>query len=117
MLPFPSVLSTKIFPCIISVSFLVMESPRPVPPNFFMLCPDACLKASNIFALSHSAIPMPVSSIEILKSTLLLFLEVVPFSESFTYPLSVNFTAFPTRFNSICLTLTSSRRILSSKSS
>jgi hypothetical protein len=42
-------------------SSLLMERPSPVPPNFLLVDPSACWKASKISFCLSSGMPMPES--------------------------------------------------------
>ena len=59
--PLPGVLSTPIWPPIISTSCLEIARPRPVPPYLRVVEPSACEKAWNKYGSPSGAMPMPVS--------------------------------------------------------
>ena len=98
-LPRPTSLSRPIVPPINSVSRLAMASPSPVPPNRRVVDASACENDSKIRSRTSSAMPMPVSLTSNLSSRRP-FTSPTTRTVTPTSPLSVNFTAFDTRFRS-----------------
>ena len=62
VLPRCGVLSTRISPPSRRAISRLIESPSPVPPNFRLVVPSACWKASKMSCCLSFAMPMPVSS-------------------------------------------------------
>ena len=104
LLPLSSSLLNSMYPPKSLASSLLMESPSPVPPNFLLVEPSACWKASKIKPCLSKGIPNPVSDTVNIRAFNALFFS----SLSFTDPLAVNFIALESRFFKIC-----SNRILS----
>ena len=69
MLPTPASLSAQMLPPIISTSRLLIESPRPVPPNLRVVDVSAWVNAWNSRAACSGVMPMPVSRTENLNFT------------------------------------------------
>lgn len=65
--PSPSLLLTEILPLIFSISYLLRQSPRPVPPNCLDMAGFPYLKAMNSSSSSSSLIPAPLSITSILN--------------------------------------------------
>ena len=61
--PLPGSLSALMVPFSSSTSFLLIESPSPVPSNIRLPPKSCCSKGSNILAINSSDIPIPVSLI------------------------------------------------------
>ena len=97
-------LSTLIFPPSISISFLQIANPRPVPPKRLVVSADACVKLSKISVCFSFGIPIPVSTT--LNSNFD-WLPILPVSATriFIPPLRVNFRALDKRFDKIWLSL------------
>src|SRR6266568_797829 len=92
--PVPRLDSTHMRPPCMSIIFLAMVRPRPVPPFFRVLELSACWNSSKTFCWSTAAIPGPVSDTATIN---------VPFAEvtcTPTSPTSVNLIALPTRLRS-----------------
>src|SRR5262249_44219221 len=60
--PCPNSLSAQMRPPCISTNFLVMLSPRPVPPNSLVMVASACRNSANMLSSWCWGIPMPVSA-------------------------------------------------------
>src|SRR6266853_6573140 len=60
--PVPSSLSTQIRPPCISMNFLLMLRPRPVPPCSLAMVASLCLNSKNTESSWLGAIPIPVSA-------------------------------------------------------
>ncbi len=99
VLPMPGVLCREIVPPISSTSCLLMASPSPLPPNLRVVELSAWTKGRN--SLSHPSLvmPSPVSRTEKRNCTVDSLRETVS-TDTTTSPLSVNFTALPTRLSS-----------------
>ena len=97
--PSPSTLLTSIVPPSKCASFLVMESPRPVPPYLRVLEPSTCRNSSKMYCRAWEGIPIPVSETAILSR------ESSNTAESFTSPSSVNLSALLRRLMIICFNL------------
>ena len=96
LVPFPSSLSTLIFPPFASTKSLHRKSPKPVPASLFVPCVVKCssfLKSLFRFSL---LIPIPVSITEIRTESFFISDEIVTFPS-----LGVNLSAFPTKFRKI----------------
>ena len=113
--PFPSVLSTPIWPPINSTNCLEIARPKPVPPYFLVVEASTWVKDWNSFFWSPGAIPIPVSlTLNSRKSERLLpSFNGWIFSKNFWSPLAVNnpgilpvetsITTSPTSVNLIAL--------------
>ncbi len=97
--PSPSTLLTSIVPPRRWVNFLVMESPRPVPPCSRVLEPSTCRNSSKMYSRASEEIPIPVSETAILSEA------SSTAAESFTSPSSVNLSALLRRLMMICFSL------------
>lgn len=95
-LPSPGVLLAEMVPPIISTSFFEMESPRPVPPWVLVVDFSAWLNELNNFGSLSDGIPMPESQTENSSCTILSVFSNC-FTDNTMLPVSVNFTAFPSR--------------------
>ena len=62
--PMPGMLSSQMRPPISSISRAEIVRPRPVPPNFRVVDPSACVNAWKIASCLSAGIPIPVSCIE-----------------------------------------------------
>src|SRR6185436_17810723 len=60
--PLPGALSTQMRPPCISTNFLVIDSPRPVPPYSEAMVASVCLNSVNRPAIFSGWMPMPVSA-------------------------------------------------------
>jgi len=100
MVPSPNFESTVIFPWWISTSSFTIESPIPVPPSFMKAGFVTLKKRSNIFSLSISEMPMPLSRT---VSFMALLSSIISSSAptKIKPPFCVNFSAFDNRFQSI----------------
>ena len=107
VLPWPLTLSSFISPPMSSHNCLLIERPRPVPPNLRVVERSSWVKTSKIVLCLSCAMPMPVS-FTLHKSLRLLSAFCWMLVVTSIHPLSVNFTALPNKFESICLKRTSS---------
>ena len=89
-------LCTVIVPPISSVKRFVMDKPSPLPPNLRVMEASLWVKGLNRPSVLFSGMPMPVSSISIIR------FRAVKIRQR-TCPFSVNFMALLTRFIMICL--------------
>ena len=114
VVPLPDSLSTVTCPPIISAKCLVMASPSPVPPYFFVVEASACMNGWKSRVICSSVMPMPVSDTRKLTpaapfpSTTA---ELSRATESVIVPWSVNLLALESRLNRICRTFTWSARM------
>ncbi len=116
--PRPGSLAASISPPSRRAISRLMDSPRPVPPYLRLVVPSACLNASKMTRILLCAMPMPVSVTEkAIMSASASRSEPASSScsrmlsgtsppagriTSSTAPVSVNFTAFDSRFRSTC---------------
>src|SRR5439155_7948776 len=102
--PVPRLDSTHMRPPCISIIFLAMVRPRPVPPFVLVLELSACWNSSKTFCWSASEIPGPVSATETRKAPSATRASIE------TSPVSVNLIALPARFSSTWVSRRSSPR-------
>jgi len=100
-LPMSTILLTPILPPISPARFFVIASPSPVPPNTVVVEVSTCSKASNMNCMFSSGIPQPVS-LTTKRSFVISFSIEITLISRLILPLSVNLTAFPSTFTSIC---------------
>src|ERR1035438_1054188 len=109
--PFPTSLSTQIFPPIISERRLLITKPRPVPPYVLVVEASTWLKDLNNLSILSEGIPIPVSltikRISYFSSSIFLAL-----TDTNTSPSEVNFIALFKRLVNICLNLVTSPLIV-----
>ena len=100
-LPSPGVLSTQIFPCICSTSFMQIPKPRPVPPYCRVVEPSAWTNASKMSFCLSFGIPVPVSRTEKCRDTSAASRLSLLISTAI-FPRAVNLIALSTRLVMIC---------------
>ena len=102
--PLPSSEVTAREPPRSSASLRLMASPRPVPPKRRVVEESTCSKAWKSAAWRSAGIPMPVSITSKRSRAAPGSVPGTGRTSRRTSPRSVNFTALPTRLNSICVT-------------
>ena len=85
-----------------------MDSPRPEPPKRRVMEPSACSKRENSRALVSASKPMPVSRTWMTSRALAS--PRTADTASRTWPCVVNFTALPSRLQTICRSRAASPR-------
>ena len=109
VLPLPGSLCTPIVPPIISTISFEIVVPSPVPPNRRVIDSSACVNRSKMRRCASAEMPMPVSTTSN-RTVASLGVSDSRVTRTPTSPFSVNFKAFPRRFNSTCRSRSGSPR-------